>query len=54
VLRHLRKARNAQGLRHNDGKAFDVMHCADGAEVWFGISAVLGSLSKQRKAKDAR
>ena len=51
LLRHLKKARTTQGLRHKDGKAFDVMSCTDGTEVWFDITAVFGSLSKKLKGK---
>ena len=51
LLRHLKKARTSQGLRHKGGKAFDVMSCADGTEVWFDITVVFGSLSKRLKGK---
>ena len=49
LLRHLKKMRKTQGLKHKDGKAFDVMQCADGTEVWFDITVVFGSLSNKLK-----
>jgi hypothetical protein len=52
LLRHLKKARTSQGLRHKDGKSFDVMSCTDGTEVWFDITVVFGSLSKRLKGKE--
>ncbi len=51
LLRHLNKERNVQKLRHKDGKAFDVMQCADGSEVWFDITVVFGSMVKRLKGK---
>lgn len=51
LLRHLKKMRKVQGLRHKDGKSFDVMQCADGTEVWFDITAVFGSMSKRLKGR---
>ncbi len=51
LLRHLKKVRDAQGLRHKDGKAFDVMSCTDGTEVWFDITVVFGSMAKRLKAR---
>lgn len=52
LLRHLKKARNVQGLRQKDGKSFDVMQCADGTEVWFDITAVFASMANRLKGKD--
>lgn len=54
LLRHLKKPRTTQGLRHKEGKAFDVMQWPDGSEVWFDITVVFGSLSRKLKGKDEK
>ena len=49
LLRNLKKMRKTQGLKHKDGKSFDVMQCADDTEVWFDITVVFGSMAKKLK-----
>jgi len=51
LLRHLKRAKTSQGLKHKGDKAFDVMQCADGSEVWFDITVVFGSLSRRFRQK---
>ena len=41
VLMHLRKKQERQSLVQDGGK-FDVIRCADGADIWFDVSNIFG------------
>lgn len=50
VLSALGKQLQSQALVHDQGKSYDKLTCADGSELWFDITDMLGKMAARMNA----
>jgi hypothetical protein len=50
VLSALGKQFQSQALVHDKDKSYDKMTCADGTELWFDITEMLGKMTARLNA----
>lgn len=49
VLRHLKKPAGRQALMHREGRSYDVFVLPDGKEMWFDVTEIFQTLTRQFK-----